>query len=133
MHDQRVVGRPVDPRVGVGTALGEHEDGGVVERSAGDADVERGVQQLGQGTVGLGALEGEVERRDARGVDLDVDELDGAARGGALPHPGPVVGDRHPRVVALDPRHVQRPAARVGEGVRGRSTGIQWAKSAPVA
>ena len=78
------------------------------------------MQHLGEGAVGLGALEGQVVGRDPVGRDVDVAQLDGAAGGRALPHPGPVVGDAYAGRAALDPGDVQRSGARRGERVLAR-------------
>ena len=90
----------VDPR----PRLGADEVDGLVERRAGDAGVDRRLDDLEDGAVRGGAVIALVAGHEIGLGHLDLVDQHGAAGGGALAEAGPVVDHGQARCVALGDR-----------------------------
>ncbi len=137
VHHQGILGRALDLGVRVGTALRGHELGRVRERRAGDADVDRGMQQLGERAERLGPLEREVVRRDQVAWHPDLVEPHRPARRRPLPDAVPVVDHRRRRVRCARPTPRRAGRRRRDEQAPGSSArrvlrcSSPWCRPAP--
>ncbi|MNR06339.1 hypothetical protein D3C85_1224080 [compost metagenome] len=131
LDGQRVVAGLVHPRVDPRPRAGADEFQGILIGGAGDADVDGGMQDLGEGSDRGRALEGGLEGHQVLGPHRHVVEDHRTAAGGALAEAGPVVDHAQPRGVARYEGQVL--VAVLGHHQGGHAVGVEGAGAVELA